>query len=134
MKKNIIKISLIFFVLTIGYILLFSQDSLLNSSKKEAVKKVLQDINKAPDFTLKALNDSSYTLSELEGKVVLINFWATWCGPCRMEIPDLNELYKTYKDLDLEILAISTSDSKKRLKEFINAYNIFYPVLYVNKI
>ena len=118
MKNNVIKISLMFFVLTIGYFMLFSQDSLLNLSQKEAVKKALQDINKAPDFTLTALDDSSYTLSEMEGKVVLLNFWATWCGPCRMEIPEFNELHENYHDRGLEILGISISDSKKQLQNF----------------
>ena len=70
------------------------------------------------------------TLDSLKGKVVLINFWATWCGPCRMEIPDFNELYKTYNDKGLEILSISISDSYQQLIKFKNAYNIFYPILY----
>tara|TARA_Y100000590_G_C15651796_1_gene989049 strand:+ start:259 stop:1086 length:828 start_codon:yes stop_codon:yes gene_type:complete len=76
------------------------------------------------------LVEKEISLENLRGQVVLINFWATWCGPCRMEIPDLNELYKKYKDLGLEILGVSTSDSKTQLKQFINAYNMFYPVLY----
>ena len=75
----------------IGYLLLFSQDTLITLTQREALKKALGDINKAPDFTLTALNDSVYNLRELEDKVVLINFWATWCGPCRMEIPEFNE-------------------------------------------
>ena len=77
--------------------------------------------------------DSSITLDSLKGKVVLINFWATWCGPCRMEIPDFNELYQTYNDKGLEILAISISDSRDALLKFKNAYNIFYPILYGNQ-
>ena len=86
----------------------------------------------AYDFNLQALQseDSLFTLSSLKGNVVLINFWATWCGPCRMEIPDFNELYKTYNDRGLEILSISISDSYEQLMKFKNAYNIFYPILY----
>ena len=114
MKSNIIKLVLVIFLCTIGYIALFSQDTLINLSQKEKVKKVLEDINKAPDFTLKSLNDSSYTLSKMAGKVVLINFWATWCGPCRMEIPEFNELYENYHEKGLEILGISVSDNKKQ--------------------
>ena len=130
MENKIIKLLLIVFFGTIGYIALFSQDTSITLSQKEKVKKVLQDINKAPDFTLQALNDSSYTLSKMEGKVVLINFWATWCGPCRMEIPEFNELYKSYHEKGLEILGISVSDNKKQLKNFAKSFAVDYPLLY----
>jgi peroxiredoxin len=129
-KNKIIKLLLIVFFGTIGYIALFSQDTSITLSQKEKVKKVLQDINKAPDFTLQALNVSSYTLSKMDGKVVLINFWATWCGPCRMEIPEFNELYKSYHEKGLEILGISVSDNKKQLKNFTKSFAVDYPLLY----
>ena len=114
----------------IGYLLLFSQDTLITITQREALKKALGDINKAPDFTLNTMNDSIYTLSELEGKVVLINFWATWCGPCRMEIPEFNELQKSYHEKGLEILGISVSDNKKQLKNFAKSFAVDYPLLY----
>ena len=101
-------------------------DDLLNK-----LKEVTQDVNKASDFSLKSINvDSIYTLSELKDKVVLINFWATWCGPCRMEIPDFNELYEKYPREEFEILGISISDTAEQLKNFLKAYKIDYPVLY----
>ena len=114
----------------IGYLLLFSQDTLITLTQREALKKALGDINKAPDFTLTALNDSVYNLRELEGKVVLVNFWATWCGPCRMEIPEFNELHKSYHEQGLEILGISVSDNKKQLKNFTKSFAVDYPLLY----
>ena len=115
---------------TLGFFLLFSQEIKFSLSQKEALKKVLGDINKAPDFTLTAMNDSMYTLSKLEGKVVLINFWATWCGPCRMEIPEFNEMHKSYHEKGLEILGISVSDNKKQLKNFAKSFAVDYPLLY----
>ena len=130
MKNKFIKLLLIISLGMIGYIALFSQDTLINLSQKEKVKKALQDINKAPDFTLQSLNDSSYTLSKMEGKVVLINFWATWCGPCRMEIPEFNELQKSYHEKGFEILGISVSDNKKQLKNFTKSFSVNYPMLY----
>ena len=114
----------------LGLFLLFSQELKLNLSQKKALNKVLGDINKAPDFTLTAMNDSIYTLSKLEGKVVLINFWATWCGPCRMEIPEFNEMHKSYHERGLEILGISVSDNKKQLKNFAKSFAVNYPLLY----
>ena len=114
----------------LGFFLLFSQELKLDLSQKKALNKVLGDINKAPDFTLTAMNDSVYTLSKLEGKVVLINFWATWCGPCRMEIPELNEMHKSYHEKGLEILGISVSDNKKQLKNFAKSFAVDYPLLY----
>ena len=130
--KHFIKLTFIFLLLTFGYFFLFSQDSILNITQKDAVNKVLEDINKAPDFTLTALNDSIITLSKLEGKVVLINFWATWCGPCRMEIPEFNELYSDYHDSGFELLGISVSDSKKQLQNFSKSFAVDYPLLYGN--
>ena len=115
---------------SIGYIALFSQDKLITLAQKEKVKIALKDINKAPDFTLKAINDSNYTLSQMGGEVVLINFWATWCGPCRMEIPEFNELQKTYHERGLNILGISVSDNKKQLKNFTKSFAVDYPLLY----
>ena len=129
-KSTMVKGKFIFLSFIIGVIVLFSQDSLLSVSQKEAIEKALSDINKAPDFTLKAINDSTYTLSKLEGNVVLINFWATWCGPCRMEIPEFNELYEKYHDEGFELLGISISDTKKQLKNYTNSYKVKYPLLY----
>ena len=129
-KSTMVKGVLIFLSFIIGFIVLFSQDSLLSVSQKEAIEKALSDINKAPDFTLKAINDSTYTLSKLKGNVVLINFWATWCGPCRMEIPEFNELYEKYHNEGFELLGISISDTKKQLKNYTNSYKVKYPLLY----
>jgi len=130
LKNKILKLILVGVLGTLGYFLLFSQEIKFSLSQKEALKKVLGDINKAPDFTLTAMNDSIYTLSKLEGKVVLINFWATWCGPCRMEIPEFNEMHKSYHERGLEILGISVSDNKKQLKNFAKSFAVNYPLLY----
>jgi len=130
LKNKILKLILVGVLGTLGFFLLFSQEIKFSLSQKEALKKVLGDINKAPDFTLTAMNDSIYTLSKLEGKVVLINFWATWCGPCRMEIPEFNEMHKSYHEKGLEILGISVSDNKKQLKNFAKSFAVDYPLLY----
>jgi peroxiredoxin len=80
------------------------------------------------DFTLSDLQGKSWTLRNLQGKVVLVNFWATWCPPCRKEMPDLQALYGQFKDQGFVVLAISDEDASK-VKPFIAENNITYPVL-----
>ena len=112
---------------------LFSASADLSSDRIEAIKNLIkQDKNYAPDFKLKDSVDTLHVLSKLRGNVVLINFWATWCGPCRQEIPDFIELYDKYHDQGFEILGISLSDSKEALANFSNIYKVSYPLLYGN--
>ena len=86
----------------------------------------------AYDFNLQALQseDSLLTLSSLKGNVVLINFWATWCGPCIAEIPEFNSLLKKYEEKNFEILGISVNDTEQQLKKFITRFNVDYPLLF----
>ena len=98
----------------------------------------------APDFKLNSIGivhvkdkkeivrslnrDSTYTMKDFEGKVVLLNFWATWCGPCIMEIPDFNDLYAKYQSEGFEILGVSIQDTKQQLLNFIKSRVVNYPV------
>ena len=66
---------------------------------------------KAPDFQLSTLDDSKISLSDLKGQVVVINFWATWCGPCKQELPLLDAYYKALKQSGLSVFAVTTEDS-----------------------
>ena len=74
--------------------------------------------------------DSTYSMENLNGKVILLNFWATWCGPCIMEIPDFNELYGTYQSEGFEILGVSIQDTRMQLSNFLKSRVVNYPVLY----
>ena len=130
-------IKLVLYILILPTLLLSLSEEELNE-----IENKVEDVIVAPDFELFSIKSDSLDtkefsyieediiLSELKGSVVLLNFWATWCGPCRMEIPDLNELYAEYKDEGLEILGISTSDGKQALVNFKKAYAITYPLLY----
>ena len=80
------------------------------------------------DFTLTDLEGKPWTLQDLHGKVVLVNFWATWCPPCRKEMPDLEALYNEFKDQGLLILAISDEDISK-VQPFIAQHHTTYPIL-----
>lgn len=106
------------------YIILFALIFLISTSY------AWTEDEKAADFTLKDINGKSVTLSKLKGKVVLLNFWATWCGPCRVEIPDLISLYKIYKKKGVEFLSVSLDEKGEEIvKPFIKKYKIHYPVL-----
>jgi len=79
-------------------------------------------------FTLKDMNGVEVKLASFKGKVILLNFWATWCGPCRAEIPSLIELQKQYAD-DLVVLGFSVDDPIAKLKPYAKEFQINYPIL-----
>jgi peroxiredoxin len=84
----------------------------------------------APDFTLKTIDDQEITLSQLKGKVVLLDFWATWCGPCRESIPHLVHLYKTYRENGFEIIGISLDKGDLQVvRNFAKSMDIPYPIV-----
>lgn len=89
------------------------------------------DYQMAPDFTLTSLDEEEITLSDYRGKVVVVNFWATWCGPCKYEIPMLIDFQEQYGTDNLIILGIAiNSGSKEKIKKFAEDFNITYPILY----
>ena len=82
----------------------------------------------AKDFTLPALDGKQLTLSAYKGKVVLLNFWATWCGPCKAEIPGFVELQQQYKN-DLVVVGLSVDDTAEKAKAFADQYKVNYPMV-----
>jgi cytochrome c biogenesis protein CcmG/thiol:disulfide interchange protein DsbE len=85
----------------------------------------------APDFALKNLSDGkSIKLSSLRGKAVMVNFWATYCGPCKIEMPWLEELHKKYEPQGLQILGVAMDDSdEKPITDFARKMGVTYPIL-----
>lgn len=109
---------------------------LLVSSSCTKGKKQAMKGDEAPDFTLSDLTGSDVCMSDLRGKVVLIEFWATWCPPCRESIPAMNEIYKRYNEKGLVILGISVDKGQnvaEDLRAFVREYSILYPVLIDSK-
>jgi cytochrome c biogenesis protein CcmG/thiol:disulfide interchange protein DsbE len=81
----------------------------------------------APDFTLQLLDGGSITLSDLKGKVVMIDFWASWCTPCRQEAPVLAQVYKEYQGRGVEFIGISIWDRPSDAQDYIQRFGITYP-------
>jgi thiol-disulfide isomerase/thioredoxin len=82
-------------------------------------------------FTLKDMNGADVKLASFKGKVILLNFWATWCGPCKAEIPSLVELQQQYGD-DLVVLGFSVDDPVEKMRPYAQQYKINYPLLVGN--
>jgi thiol-disulfide isomerase/thioredoxin len=81
------------------------------------------------DFALKDMNGADVKLADFKGRPLLINFWATWCGPCKHEIPMFVELVEKYRDQKFTVLGISTDDKPEDLRPFATEYKMNYPVL-----
>tara|TARA_B100001758_G_scaffold69253_1_gene58161 strand:+ start:2506 stop:3126 length:621 start_codon:yes stop_codon:yes gene_type:complete len=102
------------------------------TSKDTRTNKKVKKVNAtmAPDFTLADLEGNWVSMNQFKGKVVLLNFWGTWCGPCRREIPDFVKLSEKYKDDGLEIVGVTlTSGPPKRISSFADQWGINYTLL-----
>ena len=83
----------------------------------------------APDFTLKSLDGQNLRLEEYRGQVVLINFWASWCGPCRQEMPILDQLHKRYEDTGFAVLGVNVEGEIAPAQKIVDKTNVTFPVL-----
>ena len=111
------------------FLKLFNILALLILFSVSATAQVKEGEN-APNFTLKNLDGKEINLNQFRGKHVLINFWATWCGPCKIEMPSLEALYERFKDRNFVLLAISNDMFGANIvKPFVKAHNINFPVL-----
>ena len=84
----------------------------------------------APDFALKSSDGQNRRLSEYRGDVVMINFWATWCGPCRQEMPLLDDLYARYQRVGFNLLGVNIDDDSRRAMQMIEELGVNFPVLF----
>jgi peroxiredoxin len=84
----------------------------------------------APDFAAKSSSGRNVRLSELRGQVVLINFWASWCSPCRQELPLLNKIYTQYRSAGFMLLAVNVDDSRKDAEAMLKRLDLRFPTLF----
>ena len=91
-----------------------------------------RDLKEAPDFNLLSIDGGDIRLSSFKGKVVIVDFWATWCGPCVKEIPGFINLKNTYGDKGFEIIGISVDSDKSAFVNFARERGINYPIVYAD--
>jgi peroxiredoxin len=89
----------------------------------------LPDKPAAPDFTLADTEGKEHTLSDYQGKVVIINFWATWCAPCRKEMPSMQRAWEKLRDKNVAMLAINWGDDEKAVAKFFENIPVDFPIL-----
>jgi peroxiredoxin len=86
----------------------------------------------APDFTLHSRGGKNLRLSDYRGQIVLINFWASWCGPCRQEMPLLQNLYRRYSKLGFVILGVNVDSDSSKANHYLRDVHVSFPILYDN--
>ncbi len=84
----------------------------------------------APDFTLKSRDGKNVRLSELRGQVVMINFWASWCGPCRQEMPHLEAIHKEYVDYGFTLLGVNVDEKQELAEKLLAQIPVSFPILF----
>lgn len=84
----------------------------------------------APDFTLKSLSGANLNLTEQRGKIIVLNFWASWCGPCRTEMPVLQKFYDKYQDLGVSVWGINVEQENQAGRDFLADLNLSFPILF----
>jgi len=133
MKNNKIPVNV--FSIAVFFLLVFPQQITAQVSPdaeralREANIRVLDKRADPPDFTLPLLTGEDGTLSAYKGKVVILNFWATWCPPCRAEMPSMETLYQRFKNQGLEILAVDLGERTATVRQFIRNSRNTFPVL-----
>ncbi|KYD20209.1 thiol-disulfide oxidoreductase ResA [Caldibacillus debilis] len=92
-------------------------------------RDLVREGDPAPDFVLKDLNGNSYRLSDYRGKGVFLNFWGTYCKPCKKEMPYIDRAYRKYKDRGVEVIAVNVGETDMTIQNFVDKYGLSFPVV-----
>lgn len=134
-KKNKRKKRLIFRTAILGVMIAAVVFALISNFNKD--KTIYEVGDQAPDFQLQQINKNNeletVRLSDLKGKGVMLNFWATYCKPCEAEMPFMEDLYEDYKDKGIEIVAVNLDANKLVVDRFIDKFDLTFPTPYDNK-
>lgn len=142
MKKILLIVAIIVGFLFIMDMTLLKDNGLVentaNNEKYEKIEKPndlpvgLEVEERAPSFELTTLDGEKISSDDLKGKKVLLNFWATWCPPCKEEMPDMQKLYEEYKDEDVVVVGVnvtSTEKNREDVEKFVKEYQLAFPIL-----
>lgn len=148
LKRNIIIIASLILLFAAGAFVLNNynknlEKSKIEQAKKQEDKKQTEDKKQedkkeeekkeeavmAPNFTLEDLKGNKVSLEDFKGKKIILNFWATWCPPCRGEMPDIEKYYQKSKDSDVVILAVNIGEEKDKVDSFIKKNNYNFKIL-----
>ncbi|MGN7471926.1 TlpA family protein disulfide reductase [Brevibacillus sp. SAFN-007a] len=122
MKKSIA----ILFIIMLAVIAIYNNNQTKNGSPDQIPKIGFT----APHFSLSSLDNQTYQVAGKRDKPVILNFWASWCGPCREEVPYLKELYEKYKDrLDFYAINLTANDDVESAKAFVKEFGLSFPIL-----
>jgi len=116
-------------ILRLALIVILVLGLLVMGCSSRSEPKVAQVGGVAPDFKLQSLDGQSVSLNDFKGKPVLINFWASWCGPCVYEMPFLQQIYEEWSDRGLVLLAINVGESSSTIEKFMQEHNLSLSVL-----
>lgn len=112
-----------------GVVLLLLTAAILFSIFSKDKVKVLAVGDKAPDFELVDIDGNTHRLSDYKGEGVFLNFWGTWCPPCKREMPDMEEQYQAFKDKGVHVLSVNSGESNLKVKTFRDQYGLSFPIV-----
>ena len=96
--------------------------------KAVPILQAMKEVAPTPEIVLGTLDGKKISLKDFRGKIVLLNFWASWCAPCREEMPAMEKLYQEYRDKNFGILAVAVKDSKQETGKFVKELKLSYPI------
>lgn len=123
---GVILVAFTAFLLVLGRAPVWSQSKV--NYKAVPILQPMKDVAPTPDFSLSTPDGQKISLKDFRGKVVLLNFWASWCVPCREEMPAMEKLYQEYKQKNFVVLAVAVKDRKQDAVDFVKELKLTYPI------